>query len=242
MDESPFVKSLRTGDLVFFDSVSVVAFFIRLSDFCLWNHVGMIVRFPTETSPAYLWEATDSVLPPNYPSKHYFDPHKRTGVLLTQFQSRLDCFYGTRSNPAPTHEYTNFLRPQENVFGISRISCSEESREAIRRFVERENEKTYEETWFPVFKSWWDGWNTCLPCCVGTMNEEDVSRYFCSELIAETLLQSGILRKRMLWCSRRGFREEPSSEFTVFDLQNTEKMNERTKFDFHFLKVEKFCL
>lgn len=247
-DESTFVKDLKTGDLVFFDSESVIGLMIRMSGPCLWNHVGMIVRYPTEDSPAYVWESTDTVFSPTYPGKDYFVPAKRTGVLLTPLQIRLDAFAGSRSNPHATDEYTSLFNPKNNVLGVCRLHVFDSDALAtvqsrIRDFILREHSKKYEASWWPVILSWWDGWNVHFPFCKGQMNEEDTSRYFCSELIAETLFQSEIWKKRFVHCTGRGMMEEPSSELTVKDLQDVDINNKyRSSVGFFYSKIEKFGL
>jgi hypothetical protein len=115
-------------------------------------------------------------------------------------------------------------------------------------FVLSESGKKYEKSYWPLILSWYDGWKSvrALFACSGRTDGEpgnydedeayfakqDISNYFCSELMAETLHRCGLFREMpssALWRS--------SGEWTVADLADDRCLNFHLKEGLSFSPV-----
>lgn len=212
-------SQLRTGDLVLFHGDGHwTSSLIELSGNTPWSHVTLAVEYqpwascaarasPEESSAdglrqtaaseeetrIGLWEATSWHTNQREVLRHQL----RGGARLVDLEERLS--------------FTN-----AGTVGVRQLVYTPHERNdlqsRIQRFIGAEDGKPYEPSWWPLIRSWFDVLDA-LPCmqpCLGR-NPRSVSAYFCSELVAETLMQANVL----LYTPHR-----PSAEFTVADFAN----------------------
>jgi hypothetical protein len=183
------VSQLRTGDMIFFHARSLPAEIIQWSGRTPWSHVGLVAAYTVpdaaggRTTRLGLWEAVNRTA--NEPS--IMDGAVRTGVRLVDLATRL-----ARLPRGSVAVRQLALQPP-----LARPAFET----ALYAFLHAENGKSYEPSVMPLILSWLDcGGVACVH------NAEDRSAYFCSELVAATLMDTGILR-----------RTDTSAEFTPAD-------------------------
>lgn len=210
-DDDLHVHHLRTGDMIFFHSETLPAEIIQLSGLCRWSHVGLVVTYyscveHTWTQRLGLWESVNS----STHQRTLIDGELRTGVRLVDLMERL-------------HQ-----QPPGTV-GVRRLLCNscllkdrdddddddESERDSfesrLRAFIMSENGKPYEQSIWTLLLAWLDCGNDGCPWF---NNSHDTSAYFCSELVAESLLVTGLL------LPNDTTRPPSSAEFTVANLAN----------------------
>ncbi len=217
--------ALDTGDLILFDANdgtwSTTA--IEYSGRCGYSHVALIVRTMDGTDRLAIWEAT------NGPGEGQIDlitEKPVAGVRLVELTNRLR------------------LEPR---YAVIRLEIEDpRARTALRnrvwQFALDNAGKDYEGEFWHLVYSWYDGPSTLLRtafgCClayegdspiapVAGLNPSSPDRYFCSELVAETLMAVGVLRARPLPPNPLGLLLEPSSEYTPGDFYHTRTFNKR---------------
>jgi hypothetical protein len=200
-------QQLKTGDLVLFHGDGhVSSTIIELSGLSPWSHVTLVVGYEAQqyhsgqqqqhqqhkrqsTRPG-IWEATMW----HANQREVLHDELRGGARLVDLEERLAFTrpgtVGVRQLETTPHEYNDL-----------------QSR--IQRFISAEDGKPYEPSLWPLIRSWFDILDTvsCMQPLFGR-NKRDVSAYFCSELVAETLMQANVLRYEP---------GRPSDEFTVAD-------------------------
>lgn len=226
-----FVDSLQCGDVIFSRSDTLFGSVIQFSGRCMWNHVAMCFEDPA-TGEKYWWECTnsnDATEKSLYGMPEDCAANFPTGARIFPLKNRLKWILSSGGGG-------RMLR-----FGVSRLqgmTPSERTAFSIRfaSFVISESGKKYERTYWPLIMSWYDGWKSIrgLFGCSGSnagdagnydedevsFGKQDLSSYFCSELMAETLRQCGLFRERpssALWRS--------SGEWTVADLADERCLN-----------------
>lgn len=181
--------ALRTGDMLFFHADSLPAAIIQWSGHCAWSHVGLVAAYASPGAPGGrrlgLWEAVST------PAGQYsvLDGALRAGVRLVDLHERL-------AHMAP------------GTVGVRQLSFAPPAdrgafEAALYRCIAAENGKPYEPSVWTLVLSWLD----CGGAFACFNNARDTSAYFCSELVAETLMQAALLRPI-----------DASAEFTVGDL------------------------
>lgn len=194
LNDSVKVSDLNTGDMIFFHGEgNFGSTIIEMSGMSPWSHVALYVEYQTEDGVIHpaIWEATSW-----HANQYELVKHQlRGGARIVDLNERL-------------------LLTKPGSIGVRSLEANVQYRKdlktRINRFIGSEDGKPYENSWWPLIRSWFDVFDdiTCLPTCFGR-NRVDTSAYFCSELVAETLMQANVLRFVI---------QKPSDEFTVADM------------------------
>ena len=224
-----FILSLGTGDLIFSRSDTVTGHLIQFSGHCIWNHVAVCISTMNESNGPYWCEATNTV--------YENDELARGGVKIWNIKDRFDEMF--------KKEPDTFF-----IFGVSYLKKKEPSKKEEQKlvsFLKKEKGKPYQDAYSVLFFSWFDGFssikNTC--CCYSTqavrddmdkqplyaINKNDTSKYFCSELVAEALVQSGIMKMK------KNGKILPSSEWDVAKLADTVLLNNNLNNNFYYTEI-----
>jgi hypothetical protein len=145
------------------------------------------------------------------------------------------------------------------IEGFSSVEERMSFQKKLFSFVSSEIGKNYEHAYMPLFLSWFDGakslWNvlSCFSNIHGneidivpeedvdvSFNKSDVSEYFCSELVIETLKNCKIMKDD----NEVGHLPlaKSSGEWTVANLANVNNLNHFVKKKFSFTQIYYFCL
>lgn len=180
-----YMAQARTGDIPLFISDSVE---IKCFTGSPYTHVGMVVCLEPHIlggSGVYLWHS----MPPS--SHGLLDllsepPRHKDGPQLNDLADVLD-----RYKDVPIHiRRIRFTNNTSHPWATGTV----ESTAALIAFMRKEHGKKYETNVMELVKSAYDG--------PGGQNIENTDEYFCSELVAETFKQFGIMNT-----------PQPSNEF-----------------------------
>jgi hypothetical protein len=215
-----WMDSVQTGDLLFFNGKNFPSHLIQWSGPSPWSHVGMIIRLMDRVC---LWESVNdavhtralslpTVLPVTTttttttptainmaePYALYEAESYRTGVRLVDLRERLQAL--------PTHERLGLARIQSLLLHGGRPQFQDCIEQALWCY----NGRPYEHDWWTLIKSWADCCDDRGGC---TFNQEDLTAFFCSELVAQTLHDAGCIQ----WTGQREGAGS-SGEVTVADI------------------------
>ena len=165
-DQHYELSLLKTGDLVFFSGKGPLSVLVQIGTRSQWSHIGMIVHVNDEPC---IWES-------RYRSRYHSIkyqlgrttlPPSKPGVSTTPLRIRLRHFDGKIS-----------VRPLKHPL-------TEHQLISLSQFREEVKDRPYEKHGMELLKAIYDG--------PGGQNAEDLSSFFCSELVAETYQRLGLL-------------------------------------------------
>lgn len=187
---------LKTGDLVLFSGKGFISRLIQFGTRSKWSHVGMVIKIKELDFVALFESTTLSNI------KDINTNTLKRGVQLVPLSERITKYDGEvairQLNKALTDDQINYLvQFRKNMQG-----------------------KAYESSNLELIKSALDQFNSL------TLNAEDLSTVFCSELVAEAYQSIGLLSEIT-----------PSNEFTPSDFAGHLPLN----FGFEFLPLKPLC-
>ncbi|WP_343561584.1 hypothetical protein [Kiloniella sp. b19] len=171
---------LKTGDIVLFAGESLFSKAIRFVTRSQWSHVGMVIKIE-RWNLALLWESTTPS-----DAKDIEGGTVTNGVQLVALSSRVQSYKG------------KIAIRQLNK------SISDEQIDRLAAFRESVKGRKFEKDALELVRAAMD--NTFL----GDEEGEDLSSFFCSELIAESYQAMGLLQEG----------DKPSNEFTPADFSS----------------------
>lgn len=213
-------KRLKTGDILLFSSQGPESCLIKWATCSDYTHIGMVVRCRHLKSynDLYIWHAPIGTL---NPITDIFSSIPKDGPQLNELATVLKIASGkvyikrlrkkrrktsktSRNDPfvidvSGPHDYEVGSDGANLLFNGIDDLCPCQS--GIMDFMRRESKKSYETSKMELLLSAWDG--------PFGQNVENTSSYFCSELIAETYKEMGLLRTN-----------EPSNEFVPSDFSS----------------------
>ena len=226
-------EEVRTGDLGFFHGEgNFGSTIIELSGASPWSHVTLVVEYDANNAHQHQQQQEREQGQQPQQAQQYKQyqqqPSHRHYTPLGVYAPRPGLWEATswhaNQREVLHHELRSGARmvdleerlhlvPPGSV-GVRQLHVPRQERNdlssRIQRFISAEDGKPYEPSWWPLIRSWFDVLDS-VPCMQPLLgrNPRDVSAYFCSELVAETLMQANVLQYTP---------GRPSSEFTVADL------------------------
>ena len=214
-DLSTGEDQLETGDMVLFSSVGFESFEIRLATLSPYTHVGMAVRCDhmeggcKSRDNLYIWHSPADKIP--FARDCLADKIKE-GPQLNKLRPVIAHASGDvyirklEKVSTTTHESGKALLSLDNEDDIE-LLLGDLCRTRLINWMRQEAKKKYETSTIELVKSAYDGpWGK---------NKKNTKEYFCSELVAQTLQEMGLLGK-----------EQPSNEFVPADFSNDMKLKE----------------
>lgn len=240
-----FLLVLNTGDLIFSRSASTAGKIIQFSGHCAWNHVAMCVVLKENGKDVKYWcEATN----------RKDTPSDNEGVKMWSMESKLramlldDTTFFTFGVASIKKKEDANCSNNNNNNGLSKEECDK-----LINFYKREKGKPYKYSYKVLFFSWFDGFSSLKTtlCCYSqyerreendtqplwTINEQDTSRYFCSELMVEALVETKMMNRKMINTGNDKYVEMPSSEWTVADLADITYVNNNLDNNFYYTEI-----
>ena len=216
------INTLKTGDILFFHASHWPATIVQYACNSVWCHIAMVIKVSNvELGIAPAWPTRSMVLN-NTPRLYMFE----ASTFLTKVPCVMknNCHGGVRLVALEPRLENTIDQP----IGLLRLKFKNPSiqqpifQQDIVNFIKRELGKPYEENLNNLGWAWWHSvaWiNVCVKD-----NVEDTSSYFCSELIAEALIQSGVFKKRIIVDNYGNtmIMNIPSSNFTITDFSNSQ--------------------
>jgi hypothetical protein len=177
-------EELETGDIVLFSGSGPYSRIIQAATHSRWSHVGMVYCLPPDC--IFLWE---SVVTSTW--KDFFrGKGLKGGVRMSLLSDRLRDYRGCEVAVRRLLKYPRGPATYHNLA-------------LFRRAIK---DAPYERHVPELLKSVYDGpWGR---------NHEDLSDFFCSELMAETYQNLGLLTE-----------EQPSNEYTPADFSAARKLD-----------------
>lgn len=177
-------NELKTGDILLFSGKSGISEGIKFFTLSKWSHVGMVYKIQDDLDPKgslFCWEST------TLSNVEDADTGKLTkGVQRVELSERLErCF---------ASGYEISVRQLSKTLTDQMIT-------ALNLFRHDVSGLPYEKDKIQLIKSAYDG--------IFGKNKEDLSSFFCSELIAEAYQRMGLLTE-----------EKPSNEYTPKDFSS----------------------
>ena len=210
-------NKLETGDIVLFSGTGFESFEIQLATFSPYSHVGVIIKCKDikgkwkARDDLYIWHSPAQTLPFAYDS---ITNQMKEGPQLNKLQAvlsrasgnvyirKLEKISSTVDEETPPLLSLNVNNNNDDIEDIIKDPCKTK----LMKWMKEEEPKAYETSTVELVKSAWDG-----PC---GKNKRNTTSYFCSELIAETYQQMGLLEKK-----------EPSNEFVPADFSKDMQLN-----------------
>jgi len=161
-------RNLQTGDLILFHGLDLESEIIEIFELSLWSHVGMVVRMPCLNYPL-LWEST--------PRHFLTDPlldRPKAGPRLVSLDERL-------TMAIDKHLYDRFM-----VRSL-RIHRSAQMLRTLSAFIAEVHLMDFPGNWH-MLKDFLEG--RLLKARPDTR-----CSFYCAELIAETYMRLGLMRK-----------------------------------------------
>ncbi len=179
-------SDLKTGDIVLFSGDKGIAPFIKLFTRSKWSHVGMVYL---RDGDVCLWEAT------------------KIGKVV-------DSEKGKKINGVQLPLLSERIRRFSGEVAIRSISegFDQDMLKKLFNFRQRVKGRKYEKRKLDLLLSVYDG--IFIPEGFVPDASNDLSSFFCSELIAETYREVGLLLS-----------PQPSSEYTPADFAENGKVN-----------------
>ena len=203
MDWEKYLSVARTGDIILWSSSGYASMGIQVMTGSYYSHMGIVLKLSAGVhageSGLYFYHAPSKGI-----SKlvdHFSNPPRsKGGPQLNDLRTLLDtCRYAKsievrRMQVAPgiEHEWST---------GVLDINTSK-----TVAFARSEHSKVYERNIGELMRSAYDG--------PGGENEENLSSYFCSELVAQVLKEARVLDTRA-----------PSNEFLPVDFSSRDSSN-----------------
>lgn len=203
---------LGPGDLLFFTSRHVIAFIIE--KFCRteWCHVGLVIVLG-DGRKCLLESVFHYITMPDV----FTNKWVKTGCRCVLLKDRL--------------LLSEKVGLKKLIYKGNQKGDIEERKNSLLRFAMDNSYKPYERNLFHLLDAWYDTWKN-LTCCVPCISDEfaqsegnsrpledDNSCFFCTKLVAEALLECGLITRRFYISQNNStYRPLSSSEYTVKDL------------------------
>lgn len=176
--------AVKRGAIFFCSGRSLSARFVRLTTWSRWSHCGML-DIDAVTQTPFLWE---SVQNPDGCIDVLTETNRKSGVRLVPLHDRLERYAHTDGDMTPDNRgYTlevgvrhMWVHHQKMQDGIQRLEG----------FQTMEHQKAYEQSLFTLARSQYED--------VLGPQPQDTSEYHCSELVAETIQNMGLLSKPII--------------------------------------------
>lgn len=185
---------LSAGDMIFFDNTHLVTKFIKYMCHTEWSHVGIVIVL--ENDKKCLLESIFHYIP----MRDVF-----TGDVVTLGCRCVDLKARLKFN---------------KHIGVKKCVVQGQFYENIKKrlfeYAHQNSHKPYESSLFNLLLAWYDGIGSiCRPCGLwedgqqsdiinhdnpigyGDQGKEDRSGFFCTKLIADALIQTGIINRRI---------------------------------------------
>ncbi len=164
-------KFADTGDILLFSGNGPFSIAEQVVTNSVYSHIGMIYRDP-KSKICFNWESTLA----DYTIDVFTKEHK-TGPRLIPLHESASTYLDEGGNFVVYRKlYTPFDEKTEK--GGTRRSYSESENKKLLRWMQRQNQKTYEEKLWELPAAYYK--QTLYP------RGADNSSYFCSELVADT--------------------------------------------------------
>ena len=206
-------ETLNTGDIILFSSGGLSAYEVRCATCSQFSHIGMIVRckhLNKSSDNLYIWHSPAEALQfmPDVTSGKIKD-----GPQLNRLRPIIRAAGGVvyiRKLYKPKQKRKRNLNRNYNLFHDGNDNDNDDDgyqlgdacSNGLMDFIKKERSKSYEKSTKQLLLSTYDG--------PFGQNEEDISSYFCSELVAETFKLLGILKRDII-----------SSEYVPKDFAST---------------------
>ena len=187
-----YLGQARTGDVVLFSSDGFDSRIVKCFTQSPYSHVGHVIVInpvPKDIggSGIYLWHAPANAIR-SLPDLLYNPPRSKGGPQLNDMRDVLRVF---RNIDAIDIRRFRIDRDSSHSWGAPSVTPDD----PLVKFIRAEHRKHYESNIIELFKSTEDTFTS--------PNTENTREYFCSELVAETFKQFGIMNT-----------DVPSNEFT----------------------------
>jgi hypothetical protein len=197
VDVQTYLRHARTGDLILWSSNGTEATLVKFATGSFYSHIGIVLVLDAPLHPkdsgVYLYHSPSDAIPGLV--DRFSDPPRRKGG--PQLNDLGNALYVCRH--AKSIEVRRFRVENADHPWASGVLATDRSETVA--FARKEHTKRYEQNTLELWRSAYDG-------PLGA-NTEDLSSYFCSELVAELLKQAGVI-----------VTELPSNEFTPADFSS----------------------
>lgn len=199
MDMEEYVAVARTGDLVLWSSRGSEATLVKIATGSYYSHIGivLVMRPPLhpDESGVYLYHSPSDALT-GLVDRFSNPPRSKAGPQLNDLRTAL---YVCRH--AKSIEVRRLRCGADKASHPWATGVLDTRTSTTVAFARAEHTKMYEQSVWELWRSAYDG--------PGGMNTEDLSSYFCSELVAELLKRARVLDTDL-----------PSNEFTPGDFSS----------------------
>ena len=187
-----YLAQARTGDVVLFSSDGFDSRIVKCFTHSPYSHVALVIvldPIPRDIggSGVYLWHSPAGAIR-SLPDLLYNPPRAKSGPQLNDMRDALRIF---RNIDAIDVRRFRIDQDSSHTWGAPSVGRND----PLLAFIRTEHRKRYESNIVELFKSTEDTFTS--------QNTEDTSEYFCSELVAETFKEFGIMTT-----------DVPSNEFT----------------------------
>jgi hypothetical protein len=205
MDMDAYLSVARTGDLVLWSSRGMEATLVKLVTGSYYSHIGIVLvmnpPLHREDSGVYLYHSPSEALT-GLVDRFSTPPRGKAGPQLNDLRTALYVCRHAKSIEVRRLEVSAEQASHPWASGVLDTSTSD-----TVAFARAEHTKMYEQNVWELWRSAYDG--------PGGANTEDLSSYFCSELVAELLKRAVVLET-----------DAPSNEFTPGDFSSTRDTRE----------------
>lgn len=168
----------ETGDVLLHSGVGTFSMYIMLFLKCMWSHVSILIKDPSPAMRQAFNIPDDTkgrVFVLEADSELIDRSKKQGGVQLVELKQWMEAYY-EESGPTDFCAYRKLVLPHNAESEKKRMTLELES------FVTGLPDVTYEQNKLDLVK-----------CIFKKNKKSDVSSLFCSEIVAQTLLQMGLL-------------------------------------------------
>lgn len=213
------VNDLETGDILLFSGAGDDSCKIKTFTCSPFSHVGVVIRCDHIKEPIYgrrdpdhlyVWHSPSDVLPG---SEDVIGKETKNGPQLNALGYELR---GTSSGV-----YVRRLQKYDEETGRRRggKALADPCGTGIMEFMREASTVPYEKNTWELYRSAWDG--------PGGHNEKNLSSYFCSELVAQTLMEMGVLSSRA----------NPSNEYVPGDFTRDLPLKNGYKYENKIVRI-----
>lgn len=187
-----YLKEARTGDVLLFVTTGFYGRLIQCITGSRYTHVAMVINIDPvpddiEGDGRYMWHAPSDIIH-GLPDLLYNPPRAKSGPQLNNLKTALRMFRGVQEISV-----RRFTVEEGTTHSWGKASVTPD--DPLVNFIRTEHRKRYESNMMELLKSAEDTFTS--------PNKTNVKEYFCSELVAETFKEFGIM-----------LTEEASNEFT----------------------------
>lgn len=220
--ENYFTSRLKSGDIVLFCGSGIFSMAVQLSTLSRWSHIGLVIKLKDDSNilkkgckkdphQLYLWHSINEgveYIPDLVSNKEIAGVQLNSLTRIVKKYTRLNGIVYFRI-------MKNVVRLQKPICNY--IDSNGYAKQKFIDFMKKEAGKPYEKNPLELLKATYD---SPLPF---EQNIEDESSYFCSELVAYTFMQIGLLPND----------EQPANEWTPHDFssESRDSTEENNVFD-----------